>query len=233
MKTVAFIAAFFVALPVAGDTPTSWPPFLPPRDTWPPLVAAAVEHVWLEPTLSRHVAGPTARVPFGLYLLFVDTPEVTASAARHLKLVRYDVEVVGEDAYRATDNDGSCGTYRILDRSETRRVILSWGEHTGSILGTITGSALTVLEFTAGPDGVGQALTAHVRIDNAVAARLARMLVSVFGFIADRKLAEGFTVTARVAEWAVSQPSEFCDWLARESLPLGRREPVLTAVCSS
>jgi hypothetical protein len=229
-KTVVAVAVL-VAAPVSGDSRAEWPPFLTPRDSWPPLVVAAVDRVWLDPTLVRKVTGPTAHAPYAFYLLLVDAPDVTALAARHLKLVRYEVEPVGEDAYHATDNNGSSGTYRVLARADGRRVILSWGEHSGSILGTVRGSALTVIDFTPEPDGVGQALTAYIKIDNVVAARLARMLVPVFGFIADRKLAEGFSVTARVAQWAVSEPREFCDWLASESLPAGRREPVRSAAC--
>jgi hypothetical protein len=63
---------------------------------------------------------------------------------------------------------------------------------------------------------VDQELTAYVRIDNAFAAALARHLLPIFGRLADRKLSEGFAVTAKVAEWAVAHPDEFCDWLRRE-----------------
>jgi hypothetical protein len=66
-----------------------------------------------------------------------------------------------------------------------------------------------------------------VKLDNAVAARLARVLITLFGGLADRKLAEGFAVTGRVAEWAVEQRREFCQWLGREALRPGRRERVL------
>ena len=126
--------------------------------------------------------------------------------------------------FRSDDHDGARGTYRVLVREERRRVILSRGEHSGNILGTITGSALTVVDFEPSSGGVDQRLTAYVRIDNAVAAALARLIVWAFGFIADRKLAEGFNVTAAIAEWAVEQPAEFCQWLRQEPLSGGQRE---------
>jgi len=218
------------ATPVGSAAPRSpWPPFLGPRDTLPPEVVAAVEHVWLEPTLSRTVKGPTVRAPWELYVAFVDTPDITAAAARYLKLARYEVEAIDDDWYRATDNEGSRGAYRVLVRRPGRRVMLSWGEHSGSILGVVTGSALTVFDFEPTPAGIDQTLTAHVKIDNAVAARLARLLVAIFGYIADQKLSEGFRVTARVAEWAVARPDEFCEWLAREPLPSPRRARVQAA----
>ena len=61
-----------------------WPPFLGPRSSFPPSIDAAVEHVWLDPTLSRQVRGRTARVLLDVYIAFIDSPDVTAAAARHL-----------------------------------------------------------------------------------------------------------------------------------------------------
>jgi hypothetical protein len=195
-----------------------------------PDIVAAVERVWADPTLSRTVKGRTARVPIEAYLAFVDAPEVTAAAARFRKLARYEVQMMEDDWYRAEDRDGARGYYRVLVREPKRRVILSRGEHSGSIIGTITGSALTVVDFEPSLGTTDQRLTAYVRIDNAVAAALARLIVWAFGFIADRKLAEGFAVTAQVAEWAVEQPAEFCQWLQREPVNGRQRERVQSAL---
>jgi hypothetical protein len=218
-----------VALAVDGSAaPDSWPPFLGPRDRYPAAVVAAVDHIWQEPTLSRTVRGRPARVPLAVWTLFVDTPELTAEAARHLKLARYEVEPLDDTGYRATDNEGARGMYRVLVREPRRRVILSWGTHRSWLLGAVSGSALSVLDFETGSDGIDPAIAAHVKIDNAVAARMARMLMTVFGGLADRKLAEGFAVTGRVAEWAVEQRQDFCGWLEHESsLSRSRRERVL------
>jgi len=219
------------SVPVRGaQHALSWPPFLRTRESVSPDVAAVVDRVWIDPTLSRVVKGRAARVPLEIYLAFVDAPEVTAAAARFRKLARYEVHVLEDDWYLANDHDGARGIYRVLVREGRRRVILSQGEHSGSILGTITGSALTVIDVEVGPKAVDQRLTAYVVIDNAVAAALARLLVWAFGFIADRKLAEGFAVTAQVAEWAVEQPAEFCQWLALEPISAGQRERLRSAL---
>lgn len=206
---------------VAASDARAWPPWVPAADRLSPPVAAAVELLVSAPTFVRTVRGPTARVPPALYLAFVDAPEVTAAVARHLGLARYSVEPMGDGRYEASDGDGAQGTYVVLTREERQRVVLSRGSHESPFLGTITGSALTVLEFRPDPDGVEQSLTAHVRIDNRVAATLARTLLRVFGHLADRKLAEGFTVTARVAEWAVAHPEDFCGLMAQG--PVDRR----------
>lgn len=216
-----------LAAAVGGDGPTeAWPPFLPPAESLPAELVAAVERVWREPTLSRTVRGRPARVPFDVYVAFVDSPEVTAAAARFRQLARYEVRALGDDAYEADDGDGARGVYRVLVREATRRVMLSRGEHSGLLLGAIRGSALTVLALEPRDREVAQTVTAYVRIDNRVAAALARLLVAVFGFIADRKLAETFTVSAAVAEWAVERPDEFCPWLDAEPLPTERREAI-------
>src|SRR5581483_8514158 len=137
------------------------------------------------------------------YLTFVDAPDLTAAAARHLRIAHYDVTMIGPDWYRVDDHSGARGVYHVLARDEGRRVILSWGSHAGRILGTIRGHALSVLDFEARGRETTQRLSAYVLIENAFAARLARLLAPAFGRVIDRKLTEGFRTTAKVAEWAV------------------------------
>ena len=230
-EKTAWVAGLLVAgaLAAAWADPAggrAWPPFLAPREAFPVDVVASVERVWLEPTLRRTVEGRPARAPFEVYAAFVDAPDVTAAAARFRKLASYAVEPLGDDRYRADDGAGARGFYRVLVREPHRRVILSWGEHRGAFLGTISGSAITVLEIEPRGDLVAQTLTAHVRIDQRVAAALARVLALFFGSLADRKLAEGFAVSAQVAEWAVEQPRAFCEWLAGAPLLPESRERV-------
>jgi hypothetical protein len=228
-RKTCWTLAVVLGMTVAGAAAT-WPPFLPDRADFPPAVVHDIERVWRDPTLSRTVKGRPARVPFELYTAFVDMPDVTAAAARHLELADYRVRRLDNETYEADDHDGARGRYRVLVRTPHRRVMLSWGRHTGRVLGSIGGSALTVLDLTEREGAVDQRLTVYVLIDNAVAARLARLLVPVFGGLADRKLAEGFAVTAQVAEWAVGQPSEFEAWVERQPMPRERRQVVLRAL---
>ena len=215
-----------------GESAAVWPALLGSREAFPPDVSAAVEHVWIEPTLSRTVNGRSARVPFDVYVAFLDTPEVTAAAARFRKLGRYEIHALDHERYWASDGDGARGIAQVLRREPRRVVLLSRGEHTGPILGTITGSALTILDLEPREGVVNPRLTAYVYIDNRVAAALARVLIAIFGSLADRKLGEGLRVTAEVAEWAVDRSGGFCEWLAREPLPLARRDRVLAALPS-
>ena len=225
---LALLAAL-AAGAAAGPAAPAWPPFLEPRWAFPEEIAAAVERVWREPTLARTVNGRPAPVPFALFTALVDAPDVTAAAARHRALARWQVRALGDGRWEADDGDGAHGWYRVLRRDERRRIILSSGEHSSFLLGTITGSALTLLDLEPREDGVAQSLSAWVRIDNPVAAFLARVLITLFGGVADRKLAEGLRVTAAIAAWAVERPSEFCAWLAREPLPPAPRAGVRAA----
>lgn len=222
----AWPALLAVALVTAADG-AAWPPFLRPPETFSPGIVSAVERVWSDPTLSRSVRGQAAQVPFDVYAPFIDTPDVTAAAARHLGLAKYEVKMLDTDWYEADDHEGSRGVYRVLERAGGRRVLLSWGTNSGRFLGTVGGSALSVLDFEPSGDETEQRLQAWVLIENGVAATLARALMPIFGYLADRKLTQGFRVTAKVAAWAIAQPDEFCDWLGAEPFPSPRREVVL------
>jgi hypothetical protein len=207
----------------ADSPPRGWPAFLPPPGGFPADLVAAVERTWTDQTLSRTVRGPSVRAPFDLYSALIDAPDVTAAAARYRSFSRDDVRRVDDDVYEAEDHDGSQGFYRVLARERNRRVIFSWGENSSHLLGKIRGDALTVLTFEPEDGRIDQVLTAYVRIDNSFVAAVARALLVLFGGIADRKLSEGVVTAARVAEWAATQPEEFCDWLSRSGLPRARR----------
>ena len=232
VRRLLAIAAALLALVSGanGASPDSWPSLLGPREAFPPDVSAAVERLWSEPTLRRTVNGRPARVPFAVYVTFLDMPEVTAAAARFRRIGSYEIQALGGDRYLASD--GARGSAQVLRREPRRVVMLSRGEHTSLFLGTIRGSALTVLDLEPQEHVVNPRLVAYVYIDNQVAAALARTLVPTFGFIADRKLGESLRVTAEVAEWAIEPSGGFCEWLAREPLPPARRDRILSVLPS-
>ena len=213
---LAFVWLFLARVAHAGE---EFPPFLPGASEFPPGVRSEIISVWTDYTLTRVVAGRPARAPLEIYGLFVDHPDVTAAASRHLGLTKYRVEPLGPDQFAADDGEGAQGTYRVLVHDDRRRIMLTRGSHEGAILGRIGGASLTILSFEprAGADGVpevAQRVETFVRIDNPVAAFFARLLLPLFSGYADRKIAETFNVTARVSEWAAREPAAFCAWLA-------------------
>jgi hypothetical protein len=229
---IAVILLLALATGAGGAPVGPWPPALNSRESYPLDVSAAVERVWSDPTLSRTVKGRAARVPLDVYRAFLDAPDVTAAAARFKGFAKYDIRALDDSHFMASDGAGARGSAEVLRRERRRVVMLSRGEHTGPFLGTISGSALTVIDLEPQRHGVDPTLVVYVYIDNPLAASLARTLVPTFGFIADRKLGEGMRVTAEVAEWAVDPSGGFCEWLAREPLPPARRNRVLTAIPS-
>src|SRR5215470_5318628 len=194
-RKVSGIAAALVLLCLAagpsGASRTPWPALLGPREGFPPEVSTAVERVWTEPTLRRTINGPSARVPLDVYEAFVDAPDVTAAAARFSRIRTFDIHALDDDSYLGDDGDGAQFVARVLRREPRRRVLLSQGQLVNPLLGTITTSALTVLDLESQDGAVSPRLTAYMYIaKGGGGASLARLLVPTFGFIADRKLGE-------------------------------------------
>lgn len=208
-----------------GSAGGDWPPFLHASDGYPVQIASAVRRLWTDATFTRTVGAEPAPVPLAFYLRFVDAPDVAAGAARHRGLTAYHITTLGDDWYEA-NGGGAQGVYRVLVRDGGRRVVLSWGTHRGSILGTIGGSALTRLEFVDDDGRTAQRLVVNVLIDNGVAAGITRTVLPLFGWFVDRKLAEAFRTTATAAAWAHAKPDEFCAWLG-DAFTADRRAELL------
>jgi len=194
-------------------------------------VSTIVERVWTEPTLRRTINGPPARVPLDVYEAFVDAPDVTAAAARFSRIRTFDIHALDDDSYLGDDGDGAQFVSRVLRREPRRRVLLAQGQLVNPLLGTITTSALTVLDLEPQDGAVSPRLTVYMYIaKGGGGASLARLLVPTFGFIADRKLGEGLRATSAVVEWAVGRSDGFCDWLAHEPIPRVQRDRILAAL---
>jgi len=91
--------------------------------------------------------------------------------------------------------------------------VVSWGTHSGSILGTIGGSALSRLEFAEAGGQATQRLVVNAIVDHGLVAGMTRPVLLLFGWLVDRKLGEAFRTAATVAEWAHATPDAFCAWL--------------------
>lgn len=223
---VGAITVLTLAVTALGAGTGDWPPFLRPSDEYPAPIANAVTRLWTDATFTRTVTAEPAPVPLSFYLRFVDAPDVTAAAARHLGLTTYDVRPLGDDWYEAGDGNRTRGVYRVLVRDGARRVIVSWGTHHGSILGTVGGSALTQLEFGDDGERATQRLDVNVIIDHGLVAGVTRPILLLFGWLVDRKLTEAFRTATAAAAWARAKPEEFCAWLL-DAFPGERRAELL------
>lgn len=223
---ITLAAVVTTALASLGSTPRDWPPFLRASAEYPVPIADTIRRLWSDATFTRTVNAESAPVPLSFYLRFVDTPDVAAAAARHLGLTTYDVKPLGDDWYEAGDGNRTHGVYRVLARAGARRVVLSWGTHRSSILGTIGGSALTQLEFADDGERATQRLVVNAIIDNGIVAGMTRPVLAVFGWLVDRKLTEAFRTATTAAAWAHANPDEFCVWL-RGAIPGARHAEIL------
>src|SRR5262249_44407857 len=166
MRWVAAVALLLALASGASGSPAgSWPTVLASRESYSPDVSAAVERVWSDPTLSRTVKGRAALVPLDVYAAFLDAPDVTAAAARHRGFAKYEIRAIDDNRYVASDGDSAHGSAEVLQRQPRRVVVLSRGEHTGPFLGTISGSALTIIDLEPQRRGVNPTLVAYVYID--------------------------------------------------------------------
>src|SRR5207249_2586469 len=122
---VAMTLMLALATGASGAPAQLWPPVLGSREGYPPDVSAAVERVWSDPTLSRTVRGRAAHVPLDVYVAFLDTPDVTAAAARFRGLGRYEIRALDDGHYLASDGVGARGSAQVLRRQPRRVVVLS------------------------------------------------------------------------------------------------------------
>src|SRR4029450_9773444 len=87
---MAAVAYLLVLTPSAGGVPARpWRSLLGSTEFLAPEVSAAVGPLLTAPTPERHVPPRSAHAPLDVYLAFLDAPELTAAAARYLKLASY------------------------------------------------------------------------------------------------------------------------------------------------
>jgi hypothetical protein len=222
---VTLVAMVLAALVLVESRATlasdEFPPFITEPERLPPAVRREVSDIWKRRTVMRVARGESTRVPLDLYTLFVDLPEVTAAAGRHLGVGAYQITRRGPDAYAVADSEGAHGDYRVIAKAPGQRVLVARLERTVRLLGDVRGAALTSVALSERRDDDGRAVVTQrvetvARIDHRVAAVVARILVPLFPSYADRKIGEVFHIAARVAEWSVDDPAEFCRWLAAE-----------------
>ena len=106
--TIVCTVTFLVfAVTSFGSVPGDWPPFLRAGEDYPAPITSAVKRLWTDATFTRTVNADPAPVPLSFYLRFIDAPDVTAAAARHLGLTTYRVKVLGYDYHEADDGHGA------------------------------------------------------------------------------------------------------------------------------
>lgn len=197
------------------------PPYVPHPERLEPGARAEVAAIWTRRTLVRSATAEPARVPIDLYRLFIDIPEITAAAGRHLGVGKHRVVRTAADEFDVEDHEGTRAHYRVILRTPTQRVIVARARRTTRVVGEVRGATVTVLTLVPGVGSdwqpeIVQRLESAVRIHHRIVAMIARVLVPLFPSYADRKIGEVFAIATRVAAWAAARPDDFCLWLGAQ-----------------
>lgn len=195
-----------------------FPPFLPSAEQFSPDVRAEVAAIWNRRTTMRTASGRAAPVPLELYRLFIDMPDVTATAGQHLGVGAYRVTRLGPETFEVADGEGAKGIYRVVLRRPNQRVLIAKIERTTRLFGPVSSGSVTLLTLSpeASQDGrpqIAQRVDTAVRIDHRVLSVVAKLLLPAFPNYADRKISEIFNIAAEVSAWAYDKPADFCRWL--------------------
>jgi hypothetical protein len=170
-----------------------------------------------------------------VYRFLLDHPDFAASLVRALRLGEYRV-TPRDDGYWGDDARGATGMIRVLYADDQRRLFHLDGQYERRWLPTIEGQILVLLEFRHEADQTGvsmveQSLTAHVRLDGAVASTVARILQALSRPAVEReverKVRRFFKTVARVSGWAHDQPEQLA--AALDGHPEVEPGPTVTA----
>jgi hypothetical protein len=210
-------------------------PFSIPIASLPGPARAHVEGVLARSIFAQQVTGIRFPSQEPVYRFLLDHPDFAASMVRALRLGEYRV-TPRDDGYWGNDARGATGMIRVLYADDRRRLYHLDGQYERRWWPTIEGQILVLLEFRHEPDQTGQtmveqSLTAHVRLDGAVASTVARVLQllsrSAVEREVERKVRRFFRTVARVSAWAHDQPEQLA--AALDGHPAVEPGPTLTA----
>ena len=183
-----------------------------PEEALPPDMAGLIEEARRQATFIRTLNAPRVAAPVDLYSQVIDLPEVTAPAARRLRLGTETVGRLAQDAYRIENPDGSWAMYRVVHRAPRLRITHATGEFVIGLF-SVKGQVWGLLRLEPDQVGVNQSLVAVVLVENKMTAFLTKFVQFVMPGIADHELLRGFLITRLVSEWAHDQPETFCRFL--------------------
>lgn len=189
-------------------------PLSVPTSGLPAPARAHAEAVLARAVFAQRITGIRFPSQENVYRFLLDHPDFAASLVRALRLGEYRI-TPSEEGYWGDDARGATGTIRLLHADEQRRLFHLDGRYERRWWPTIDGQILVLLEFRHEPDETGQTLvdqtlTAHVRLDGALASSVARVLQLLSRPAVEReverKVRRFFRTVARVSAWANDQP---------------------------
>lgn len=233
-RGLALVAAFFVGFPLPGwsgeDTRTpSLPPLVRqiPWDRIDLQSAVLVKDVVAGAVVVHEVDGIWYRSREEVFHFLFEHPDFAANVARALKEGKYRVRQTTA-GYEADDGHGAHGFFKPVLTDGDRRVFYLEGRYDQPFLPTLSGRLVLVLETrhhtnSSGTSYAETRVASFLRLDNAVLARLARVVLPLSKSLMDRRIRRFFRHVERVSQRAYDDPEGLAEELARHpDLPAER-----------
>ena len=172
-----------------------------------------VRQVLADPTFVARLGLEAVASP-RVFSYLLDHPDITSALARALAIAPTRLWPVGPGRYQAEDGEWNSGTLDVLAAAEDRRVFLEQGVSRGWWFGEVAGRVVAAMALSEEGDRIRGEVAVWAKIDPGALDRLLRMVGPVLRGFLDRKLAEQFGITFRVAEHARQEPARFCQLVA-------------------
>lgn len=161
-----------------------------------------------------------------VFHFLIEYPDFAANVARVLKEGKYRVRQT-TSGYEADDGRGAHGFFKPVLADGDRRVFYLEGRYEQPFLPTLSGRLVLVLETrhrTNGGTSYGETRVASfLRLDNAVLARLAHLVLPLSKSLMDRRIRRFFRHVERVSQRAYDDPEGLAEELPRHpDLPAER-----------
>lgn len=190
-----------------------------PLEQLNPQDRAAVEDVVNNPSIYRRLPTQVIDCDPHFYQFLLQNPEVIVQIWRALGISNVQLERVGENSFRAADNEGTTCDVHMLYQSQDRQLLYASGAYEGSVLkNRVEARCVLMLRSayireTNGRHYVTCVLDAFVRIDRGGVELLAKTFQSLIGKSADLNFAECMGFVSSLSRTAEVNP----DGLARIS----------------
>jgi hypothetical protein len=193
-----------------------------PLEQLNPQDRAAVEDVVNNPSIYRRLPTQVIDCDPHFYQFLLENPDVIVQIWRALGISNVQLERVGENSFRAADNEGTTCDVHTLYRSHDRQLLYASGAYEGSVLKSRVEARCVLMlrsayiRETNGRHYVTCVLDAFVRIDRGGVELLAKTFQSLIGKSADMNFVECMGFVSSLSRTAEVNP----DGLARISQKL-------------
>ena len=180
-----------------------------------------VEAAWacrLEPIVTHYTTankvGPQRTpLPQPVFLYLLDHPVMAAMLVNRLDLGLYKAEQRGQEAFWATDGEGTEGVAHPLFRDPQTRIYYVEGSHDGRFLPRVSGKAVVLLRLhpvtdNRGVESIDSTMVAYLRLDNRFLSGMLSLLRPLIGNVVNRQILKAFDAARRLGGTMREHPEQ-------------------------